>query len=179
VSIAGVLFSLDASTFDKIRSLPWQPASAATADKHNKSGNSSSDDDDDDGGIDYSLSTSPELFDVLVHHVLFGSLPSAVRNWTQADQEELEVMALSLDLTTLAEHIVQPVDGGRRRGLLKQGGGSSSWRSKAATAWSSRRRLLPAASGKHAKRNSSNNQDSTTTAVTAMSMDPPHSFHMA
>jgi hypothetical protein len=163
VSIAGVLFSLDAVTFDKIRSLPWQ--AAATTDHPT---------DDDDDHVQYSLSTSPELFDVLVHHVLFGSLPTvaSLRRWSEADQEELEIMALSLSLTELAEHMVVPRgDGGghRRRGLLRSRSSElgSSWRNKAATAWSSRRRLLPA-SGKTDKQ-------STTTSTMGLAQH----FHMA
>lgn len=102
VSIAGVVFSLDPPTFDKMRKLPWQEVV-----------------EEEEGCSSYSLSTSPELFDVLVHHVMFGTLPHAL---VEHDKEELEIMALSLDLQDLAQHlaVAPPAPRRRRRRLQRQ-----------------------------------------------------------
>lgn len=127
VSISGVRFSLDQSTFEKLRQLPWQLEQGAFSNQ-----------------VSYSLSTSPELFDILVHHVLFGALPHAM---TEHDIEELEVMALSLGLLDLSNHlsVMQPLP---RRKLQKQASltklsKASSLRSLAALKrWSSVGRLM-------------------------------------
>ena len=102
VSISGVIFSLDMTTFDKLRQLPWQKEEGSR---------------DDAEAVSYSLSTSPELFDALVHHILFGALPHAM---SKHDMEELEIMALSLGLSSLAHHVslAQPLP--RRRKSQKQ-----------------------------------------------------------
>ena len=103
VSISGVIFSLDPATFDKLRKLPWQTEEARP----------SSDDEDDDIPVaSYSLSTSPELFDILLHHVLFGTLPPSM---AAHDMEELEIMALSLDLQSLVQHLQVSQPPPRRR----------------------------------------------------------------
>eukprot|EP00977_Amphora_coffeiformis_P021173 scaffold8927_cov176-Amphora_coffeaeformis.AAC.9 len=102
VSISGVLFNLDSSTFDKLRKLPWKEEEISSV--------------DDEPVASFSLLTSPEIFDCLIHHVLFGTLP---RSMPKHDMEELEVMALSLGLSDLAQHlsVAQPPT---RRKLLRQ-----------------------------------------------------------
>jgi hypothetical protein len=137
VSISGVKFSLNQCTFEKLRQLPWQSEGGNCGGPlmgHNEGKDM----------VSYSLSTSPELFDILVHHVLFGALPHAL---TEHDIEELEVMALSLGLTDLVNHllVMQPLP---RRKLRKQASftrlsKASSLRSMAALKrWSSAGRLL-------------------------------------
>lgn len=130
VSISGVIFSLDPSTFEKLRKLPWKEEVSASV--------------DDETGASYSLSTSPELFDCLVHHVLFGTLPPSM---AEHDMEELEIMALSLGLSDLAQHLSVTQPPQRRRKLLRQASypvkRTSALRSWAAVKrWSSTGRLV-------------------------------------
>ena len=118
VSISGVIFTLDPSTFDKLRKLPWKPSDA------------------EDESAAFSLSTSPELFDVLVHHVLFGTLPPAM---AEHDMEELEIMALSLGLQSLAQHVSnsQPT---QRRSFLRRQTSCPMHKTSAVRSWASMKR---------------------------------------
>ena len=132
VSISGVLFSLDPPTFDKLRKLPWQTDEAT----------SSSANDDDDVDVDcpvasYSLSTSPELFDILVHHVLFGTLPPSM---AEHDMEELEIMALSLGLQGLAQHLQVAQPPPRRRSVKKTLNTSANYKVSAVRSWAAVKR---------------------------------------
>ena len=129
VSISGVLFSLDPSTFDKLRQLPWKDEECPSV--------------DDAPVASYSLLTSPEIFDCLLHHILFGTLPSAM---PEHDMEELEIMALSLGLSDLAQHLSLTTPPTRRK-LLRQASypvkRTSALRSLAAVKrWSSTGRLM-------------------------------------
>lgn len=133
VSISGVLFSLDQPTFDKLRKLPWQTDEATS---------SSANDDDDDDDVDcpvasYSLSTSPELFDILVHHVLFGTLPPSM---AEHDMEELEIMALSLGLQGLAQHLQVAQPRPSRRSGKKTLSTSANYKVSAVRSWAAVKR---------------------------------------
>lgn len=89
VSVAGVVFSLKASTFAKLHSLPWtwlqEPPNL--------------------GGFEgYSLGTSPVLFEFLLNYIMFGNLPK-LADMSVADAEELEPLASMLRLHELRCHL--------------------------------------------------------------------------
>jgi hypothetical protein len=82
VSVMGAPFMLEPIVFEKLSRLPWQS---------------------NDTGLDcFSLNTSPELFEVLINHVIYKTLPN---NLSQNDIEELEPMAILLGLQVLENHL--------------------------------------------------------------------------
>lgn len=87
VSVSGVIFSLSASVFEQMDKLPWKWSGL------------------DKVGIFY-LHTSPVLFEMLLNHVTFGTLP-VLADLSTADVEELEPLALLLDLHVLRKHLVK------------------------------------------------------------------------
>jgi hypothetical protein len=93
VSVSGVIFSLKTSTFEKLHGLPWTWRQEAPS-SHSQG----------DSFVGYSLGTSPLLFDHLLNHVLFGSLP-VLQDLSMVDAEELEPLALLLRLENLQRHL--------------------------------------------------------------------------
>jgi hypothetical protein len=93
VSVSGVIFSLKTSTFEKLHGLPWTWQEAPSS-QHSQG----------DSFVGYSLGTSPLLFDHLLNHVLFGSLP-VLQDLSTVDAEELEPLASLLRLENLRRHL--------------------------------------------------------------------------
>lgn len=93
VSVSGVIFKLQPEIFLQLEKLPWQWSRCNQL---------------------FSLQTSPDLFEIILNHLLYGSIP-CVKSLNQADLEELEPMALLLGLTELHEELQDKRGRGGRR----------------------------------------------------------------
>jgi len=94
VLVSGTPFNLHPKLFAKMARLPWQLTS-----KEGK----------------YSLTTSPDIFEILLNYLLFDILPDS-NQLSTAELEELEPMALILELYPLEQHLTKrrgPVRGGK------------------------------------------------------------------
>jgi hypothetical protein len=124
VSVSGVIFSLKASTFAQLHGLPWSWRQDPQPHNNNNDG----------GFVGHRLDTSPVLFDLLLNHILFGSLP-VLHDLSTVDAEELELLASLLRLEQLRQHLdrkLHPPNFAfllRRSSSSNNSGGSSSSRS--------------------------------------------------
>ena len=82
VFISGHSFSLNAHAFQQLKSLPWKKSSSNQL----------------------TLNTDPNLFEILVHYVLFQQLPNN-KTLSVHDKEELEAMASRIGMTELSTHM--------------------------------------------------------------------------
>jgi hypothetical protein len=82
VHVSGCRFTIPAATFAKLRVLPWEKGSRSNT-----------------------LRTCPKLFEIILNHMLFDTFPD-VRSLSVSDVEELEPMALLLELNGLVDHLL-------------------------------------------------------------------------
>jgi hypothetical protein len=127
VSVSGVVFSLHPLTLARLDRLPWKEGDFAY------SSSSSSQDDHNDSTLLYAssatassagaavsnanccnqqpilyhLHASSILFEMVLNCVLYGSLPNPLSSLSTADVEELEPLAILLDLPDLVHHLEQ------------------------------------------------------------------------
>lgn len=104
VVVSGTSFAVPRDAFHKIQKLPWQC--------------------DQDGVLH--IHTSPAIFEVLLSHVVFETLP-AYDTFSKPEYEEFEPMALCLGLNDLVEHFGRSSErklrsriGRRRSSILKK-----------------------------------------------------------
>ncbi|GKY95736.1 hypothetical protein MPSEU_000534400 [Mayamaea pseudoterrestris] len=103
VSVTGVVFMIESGVFDKLKRLPWDWS------------------DNDDCLF---LQTSPDLFEIVLNHLIFESFPVSLN---RADIEELEPMAIVLGLRKLETHLVmlnKHLHWGSRRRFSQRSGSS-------------------------------------------------------
>jgi hypothetical protein len=81
VHVSGCRFTIPATTYAKLRVLPWEGSRSIT------------------------LRTCPKLFEIILNHLLFDSFPD-VRSLSVSDVEELEPMAILLELHGLVDHLL-------------------------------------------------------------------------
>jgi hypothetical protein len=81
VSVTGVIFKIDSVVFNKLKRLPWECSSTDNC---------------------LFLPTSPDLFEILLNHLIFESFPIVLK---KTDIEELEPMAIVLGLHKLESHL--------------------------------------------------------------------------
>jgi hypothetical protein len=81
VLVSGCRFTIPATTYAKLRGLPWEGSRSST------------------------LRTCPKLFEIILNHLLFDSFPD-VRSLSVSDVEELEPMAILLELNGLVDHLL-------------------------------------------------------------------------
>ena len=81
VSVTGVQFMLESHVFDKLKRLPWEWSATETC---------------------LFLSMSPELFEIILNHLVFETFPVTL---DKTDIEELEPMATALGLYKLQGHL--------------------------------------------------------------------------
>ena len=87
LNVSGTTFCVEPHVFSKLEPLPWTAATHNADDHH-----------------DFYLSTAPELFEMILGHVLYGSFPD-VRQLRTADVEELEPLVMLLGLQSLQRHL--------------------------------------------------------------------------
>ena len=102
LSVSGKTFCVEPAVFHKLERLPWKtaatsPQAAPTSNKNDL---------DDDNYHDFYLRTAPELFEIILSHVLYGSFPD-VRQMRTADVEELEPLVMVLELHELQRYLQQ------------------------------------------------------------------------
>lgn len=83
VSISGAPFTLNPNTFEKLKILPWEQVN---------------------GSCEYQLHTAPHLFQIILNHAMFGSLPQ-LKRLNSRDIEELVPMSMVLEWKSMVTHL--------------------------------------------------------------------------
>lgn len=87
LSVSGVIFSVSPFIFERLEKLPWQwPGNDGASNRF------------------FYLLTSPDIFEMLLNFIMFGSVPS-LSKMSASDIEELEPMAAVLELYDLQRHL--------------------------------------------------------------------------
>lgn len=113
VNVSGTIYTLEPAVFKRLRLLPWVPISPRNGGKASKNHNailvkecnlreekSTSPRD----RADLFLRTTPQIFEILYNHAVYGTLPD-LRSMCVADMEELEPLVLLLGMKHLEKHL--------------------------------------------------------------------------
>ena len=104
LSVSGKSFCVEPKVFQKLERLPWKTEATSPKAVHilsNSNRNVLAGDQH-----DFYLRTAPELFEIILSHVLYGSFPD-VRQMRTADVEELEPLVMLLELNELQRYLQQ------------------------------------------------------------------------
>jgi hypothetical protein len=104
LNVSGTTFCVEPKVFRLLERLPWKTEESVLIPA--ASGNDPPPDDHHHQYHDCHLSTAPQLFEIILSHVLYGSFPD-VRQLRVADVEELEPLVMILELTSLHRFLQQ------------------------------------------------------------------------
>lgn len=99
ILVSGAPFQIDSFVFSKLEKLPWKWMGDLG---------------DGSNGV-YHLAIAPQHFEILLHHLLFGSFPYHL---CATDRAEVRTLAAMAGLNDLIQHLALPAGESRSRGFF-------------------------------------------------------------